>query len=225
MDHHRTPSPSGDGAEARARGPSIPSSLYDTLYAALPKSPTYWAIACEVYGDDYPADAEPFSAVTTHTLRRMAKVLAVDPRQTILDLACGRGGPGLWVARATGAALVGVDYSAVGIAHARERAMAWGLADRARFVQADGAATGLESASLDGAMCVDAFWAFPDKEAAACEVARVLRLGARFALTTWNLPGLPVQPPEGYAQVLAQAGFVIEVDEELPDWERRQLAF
>ena len=61
----------------------------------------------EVYGDEYPERAEPYSYVSTSELERLAKDLSVGPGKTLADLGCGRGGPGLWVAERTGANLVG----------------------------------------------------------------------------------------------------------------------
>lgn len=45
----------------------------------------------------------------------MADALRVGPGQKIADLGCGRGGPGQWIARATGAGLVGIDVSEVAL--------------------------------------------------------------------------------------------------------------
>lgn len=56
------------------------------------------------------------------------------PPGTALDLACGAGTNALWLARA-GWEVTGVDWSAVAIAKARDRADAAGL--RVRWIQAD----------------------------------------------------------------------------------------
>jgi len=181
----------------------------------------------DVYGPDYPAEADPFSFVTVTDLRRMAAELAVGPGQVMLDLACGRGGPGLWVARETGASLVGVDFSAVGVEQARLRAVEFGLGERARFLAGDAAATGLPGAGVDGVMSVDAFWLFPDKRRVAAEVARILRPGARFIFTTWEFAATPAGWPAQLNQhrdLLSEAGLALRACEETPDWRRRQLA-
>src|SRR5215208_4359870 len=113
------------------------SDAYSTKYAAHIESPTRQRIRREVYGEDYPVEADPRSYVTLTELRAIARDLRVGPGQTFIDLGCGQGGPGLWVARETGAALMGVDLSSVGIARAAERAQEFGVADRARFQVAD----------------------------------------------------------------------------------------
>ena len=50
------------------------------------------------------------------------ELLQVRPGEMLADLACGAGGPGLWMARETGALLTGVDPSPAGLAAARDRA-------------------------------------------------------------------------------------------------------
>ena len=71
---------------------------FNTVFAAIPLSPTLRGIWREVYSGDYPEEAEPFSYVTRTDLHRIASELRVRETQTFADLACGRGGPGLWVA-------------------------------------------------------------------------------------------------------------------------------
>jgi ubiquinone/menaquinone biosynthesis C-methylase UbiE len=147
--------------------------------------------------------------------------------QTFVDVACGRGGPGLWVAHETGAALVGIDFALVAVEHAAQRAVALDLSERARFQVGDFVATGLPEATFDGAMSVDALWVVPDKLAAAQEVARVLRPGARFVFTTWDVGIVPpIWPPQvnDHRPLLRNAGFAVEVYEETSGWERRQRA-
>src|SRR5579885_575833 len=98
----------------------------DGIFTALAQSPTIRRIWREAYGDEYPEEVQPFGFITVSMLQRIAREVLVGPGQTLADLACGSGGPGLWVARATGARLIGVDYSSVAIQQARQRAAAFG---------------------------------------------------------------------------------------------------
>ena len=179
---------------------------------------------------DLPAEVEPFSFVPLAGLAELAGALAAGPGATVVDLACGRGGPGMWVARATGAALVGVDWSAVGVAHATARVDAFGLTGRARFTVGDLAATGLPDGCADAAMCVDAFQFAPDPVAAAREAYRIVRAGGRFALTCWEARerGDPAVPDRfrdlDLAGALSTAGFTAVDVRERPDWETRLTA-
>jgi ubiquinone/menaquinone biosynthesis C-methylase UbiE len=111
-------------------------------------------------------------------------VLRLDPRpgERILDLATGTG----WTSRAVarrGAKVTGVDIAADLVAAARERAKADGLdidyrtGDAERLPFADGEFDAVVST------CGIMFASRP--EAAAGEVARVVRKGGRAAITTW----------------------------------------
>ena len=111
-------------------------------------------------------------------------VLRLDPKpgERILDLATGTG----WTSRAVarrGATVTGADIAADLIAAARERAKAEGLSidyrtgDAERLPFADGEFDAVVST------CGIMFASRP--EAAAAEVARVVRKGGRVAITTW----------------------------------------
>jgi SAM-dependent methyltransferase len=222
----------GKAGDAHASEPareaeSSAAESFNVLFAAVPHSPTLRQIWRVVYGLDYPEEADPFSFVTLTDLRRIAGALGVGRGQTMVDLACGRGGPGLWVARETGASLVGVDFSKVAVEQAEQRAGQLGLSERARFIVADAGATGLTGATVDAVMSVDAFWLFPDKSRVAAEVERILRPGGRFVFTTWDfdhaLPGWPPQVPH-HKDLLREAGFLVQTYEETPDWLSRQAA-
>lgn len=60
-----------------------------------------------VIGADLPPDVDAFSFITLDGLHEIAGLLADCRGHTMLDLACGRGGPGLWLARQIGADLIG----------------------------------------------------------------------------------------------------------------------
>lgn len=74
-----------------------------------------------------------------------------------LDLACGRGGGALWLAR-RGLQVWGVDISTVAIDHARASAAQWQVADRCRFDVVDLDHGLPPGAPVDVALC-HRFWA------------------------------------------------------------------
>jgi SAM-dependent methyltransferase len=115
---------------------------FDEAFAAIAASPGIRRVWRTV-DPDLPPEIEPFRFVSGGLLRHVAQALALSPGQTLVDLGCGRGGPGLWLAQSQGASLIGVDFSAVAVQQANERAALFGLADTARFVMGDLAATGL----------------------------------------------------------------------------------
>ena len=177
-----------------------------------------------MYGDDYPRDATPFSFVTVPELRWLATSLHLSDGDRFVDLACGRGGPGLWVARATGAALIGIDSSVAAIlAAARLTRQSDGAP---LFVVADAAASGLRADSVEAVMSVDALQLIPHRNAVLGEVARVLKPGGRFAFTTWlSRSGRATVPfPVDYRPLLSAVGLSFEACHEPPDWQPRESA-
>jgi len=142
----------------------------------------------------------------------VAQALDLLPGQTLADLRCGRGGPGLWLARKIDVSLVGVDFSPVAVDQATHRAALFRMADRSRYVVGDLAQTGLPEASADAAVSIDAFHFAADPAAAADEVRRVLRPGRRLVLTNWQ-PKMPEDPRLrgrfriDWPRVLRSAGF------------------
>ena len=62
------------------------------------------------------------SLLSWEGIAEVVRALSVGPGDTVLDLACGRGGYGLEIAFRTGAHLVGVDFSAEAVRQAREHA-------------------------------------------------------------------------------------------------------
>jgi SAM-dependent methyltransferase len=116
---------------------------------------------------------------------RLIAALEVGPGDTVVDVGCGPGASSEQLARETGCSTVGVDL-AVPERHPHPLE---------RFVQGDAEALPLEDESMDGALCECAFCTFPDKAAAARELARVLRPGARAAIAdvTASRPRLPAE--------------------------------
>ena len=199
---------------------------FDRTFAADPGSVggVQARIWTEVYGDEYPADLGPHSYVSRTELRRFARDLRVGPGDVLADLACGEAGPGLWVARETGARLVGVDISKVALASAERRAAAMGMADRCAWIEGTFEATGLHDASLDGAMSVDAILFTPDKRAAGREFARILRPRGRLVFTNFDYSGQPAGRPrqvDDHSPLLEEAGFEILAYDETEDWHDR----
>ncbi len=203
---------------------------YDAVYDALPHGETFnrlWRM--NAYGGDFP---EPFAHIgflTAGEAQRLHAMLHVRPGEVLVDLACGAGGPGLWMARESGASLIGIDPSAAGLAAARQRATDVGLASRARFQHGTFEQTNLADAAASAVMSIDAFQYAPGKRAAFVEFARIMRPGARLGIvcfevnpaTVEGLPILGVDPVADYRPLIAAAGLNIEAYEETPGWQQR----
>ncbi len=196
----------------------INENRYRSVLARLSASPTLKAIFAEAYGDDYPVEADPFGFVSLSELRVMADTLAGSAVSRLLDVGCGRGGPGLWIARELGASLLGVDVVAEAVVAAYQHAAALGMAERAEFRVASGTDTHLPAGAFDGAVSIDALWMIQDKAAAFRELARVLSSGSPVVFTTWEPPHLD------YAVFLTSAGFTGVAKRPMPDAMNAQIA-
>jgi len=150
-------------------------------------------------------------------LGRCVSGLRVGPGQQLVDLACGRGGPGLWLARATGANLIGVDWSRVGVEAASARAPKFVPSDRARFVIGDLCASGLTNECADAVVCLDAIFFAADQSAALREVCRLLRRDGRYVFTASEVR-IPTKPHHvaDWSPLLEAAGLRLESKEEVP---------
>lgn len=152
---------------------------------------------------------------------RLGRALRVGPGDLVVDVACGPGTSALQLARETGCEVIGIDL-----------APPTDPADepRVRFVRGDAEALPLGDEGVEGALCECALCTFPDKQAAARELARVLRPGARLALSdltarTGQLPDsltslqawvaciADARPLEEIAALLELAGLVVEATE------------
>jgi SAM-dependent methyltransferase len=202
--------------------PAPTAAEFDATFSAVPASPglrKVWQLATP----ELPPEIEPFSFVSLSLLRYVADALNLVPGQTLVDLGCGRGGPGLWLARTADVSLVGVDFSPVAVDQATQRVALFGLAGQARFVTGDLTHTGLPGHSADAAVSVDAFHFAADPNAAATHARQLLRPGARLVLTNWqpNHPGdrrLPARARIDWPPLLHAAGFTDINMAERPEW-------
>jgi ubiquinone/menaquinone biosynthesis C-methylase UbiE len=148
----------------------------------------------------------------------MTTVLARSGTTQLLDIGCGRGGPGLWIARELDVPLVGVDIIAEAVAGAAARASDFGMSSRARFPVASATDTGLPAGSFDGVVSIDALWMVHNKLAAFGELARVLRPRGQLVFSAWEAAHLP------YAGFLQRAGFTEITKQEIPGSREREIA-
>ena len=148
---------------------------------------------------------------------RLAAALEVGPGDTVVDVACGPGGSALQLAHETGCEVIGIDLAVPDQSPH----------PRVRFVRGDAEALPLDDASVDAALCECALCTFPNKEQAAAELARVLRPGARLALSdvtaergrlpaeltgveAWIACVADARPLEEIAGLFERAGFTVE---------------
>jgi SAM-dependent methyltransferase len=203
---------------------------YEAVYDALPRGETFNRLwRAHAYRNDFPEEFAHIGFLTVPEAQRMREWLQIGPDDVLADLACGAGGPGLWMAAQSGASLIGVDPSPAGLAAATARAREVGLAGRARFDLGTFEQTSLPDDAADAVMSVEAFQYAPGKRAAVTEFFRVLRSGRRLAFIAFEVdpakvarvPILGVDPVSDYRPLLEAAGFKIEAYEETPHWQER----
>ena len=196
-------------------------AIFEETYTA-PPSRVAERVWRSVYGDEYPDGVDPFSYVSRSELARFAGEVDLGAGDTLVDVGCGRGGPGLWVAAAAGARLVGIDIAEAALEAARARAARMG-AD-ATFRLGAFEATGLDDGAVDAVMSVDALLFTPDKAAAMAELRRILRTGGRLVLTSWDYHAQPAgRPPQvpDHRPIAQAAGFAIIAYADTEDWPNR----
>jgi SAM-dependent methyltransferase len=167
----------------------------------------------------FPADeyAGQESFMRAGEIRALAHQAAVGRGVSVLDLCCGTAGPGRMITAESGCRYLGVDQSARALAIARQLASHLPC----HFEQAH--IPPLPGGRFEVILLLETMLAFPDKNALADEVARVLEPGGRFGFTVEEgralteeeralMPGAdtvwPVQLPE-LTGVLREAGLTV----------------
>jgi arsenite methyltransferase len=147
---------------------------------------------------------------------RLISALAPQPASLVVDVACGPGTSSLQAAGDTGCEVVGIDLSTASLERARKAAREAGLERRCSFVEADAERLPLVDASADGVLCECALCTFPDKPAALGEMFRVLRPGARLALSDVTArPGALSERLLGLSACAACVGDARPLDEQV----------
>jgi SAM-dependent methyltransferase len=158
---------------------SSDDTLFYSSYMQI-QDPLVASVRSEAFGEDI----GQFGWTTADEMRRFFQLLELGPRSKVLDVACGSGGPSLFMARTTGCHVTGVDITYSGIETAAETAAALGLTALARFQQVDaGGPLPFEDNSFDAITCIDAMNHFLNRTPLFKEWFRVLQPGGRILFT------------------------------------------
>jgi len=196
---------------------------YDAVYEAIPRAPSLWRIWIDqAIGSDFPDEFSHISFATLADMRRYTEQLQLIDDAVLVDMACGMGGPALWIAAQLPIRLVGIDASPVAVAMATQRSTQLGLGARSTFRTGTFSNTGLATEAADGVLSLDALQYAPDKSQAFEEIARILRPGGRLVFSAFEVDpervaGMPVlcdDPAADYRPLLDSAGLTIESYEE-----------
>lgn len=208
--------------EEPAAIPVRDATYFDQWYADMTSPPARDSIVARTLG--LPPELQSTSLLTWQGIAEMTEQLRLPQDGLLLDLACGRGGYGIEVARRTGARLIGVDFSAVALAQARVSSARVLPAGRAEFQVGTLLASGLPTGLAEGVMCVDAIQFADPPVAAMVEFRRLLVPGGRLVLSSWQ----PADPSDERVSAriravalrrdLPLAGFVDVQVHDKPEW-------
>jgi len=204
---------------------------FSAWHADVHNSPACQLIFQQALG--LPPEVVSNSLLTWAGVAEVTDALRLSPGQTLVDLACGRGGYGREVARRTGARLLGFDFAAVAVTLAA-RAGAGGAAPAgaapaasaapARFCVGDFTAVGLRDRGADAVMCIDAVQFGEPPLAVLLECRRILAEQGRLVVTAWEpIPPADERLPQKTRRMnltrdLARAGFEQVTVTEMPRW-------
>jgi SAM-dependent methyltransferase len=197
------------------------NAYFDRWYADM-ASPARDAIIARAMG--LPTELGDAGTLSWPGLGELTRELRLAPGGLLFDIACGRGGYGIEVARRTGARVAGVDFSAVAIERAKQNGARRLPAGRAQFQTGTLLTTGLPAGAADGLMCVDAVQFAEPPLAALLEFRRLLRPSGRLAVTCWEAtdPSDERVPARIRAvdlrRDLTKAGFLGVAVHEKPEW-------
>jgi SAM-dependent methyltransferase len=204
-----------------------PAGHYNANYRNF-QTELYAQIRQEAFGEDIGQN----SWLTSEEQDRFLEWLDLSPQKTLLDVACGAGGPALRIAATTGCSIVGIDVHEQAVTTACSLAAQRGLAGRAEFLSTDAAgALPFSDASFDAITCIDAINHFPDRPRVIAEWVRLLKVGGRLLFTdpiTLTGPltnaevavrgsaGFYLLVPDGYdASIIAQCQLQLLLREDL----------
>lgn len=155
------------------------SEFYDRTYGSFADRLNA-TIRSEAFGEEIGQN----SWVTADEYRGFLGWLGIDESHHVLEVACGSGGPALFMARETGCRVTGFDLHDAGVVAANASAQADGLGDRAEFVHGDAREPlPFQDGSFDALLCIDSINHMYDRSRVLGEWHRVLRSGGRVLFT------------------------------------------
>jgi O-methyltransferase StaMB len=134
------------------------------------------------YWDD-PGSEVPISEAADRMTDIMIEKLKIGSGSHVLDVGCGTGGPGVRIARVTGARVTGISVSREQVKVANSLAESTGLAERVVFQYANAMEMPFPTQSFDAAIALESIIHMPDRGQVLSQISRSLRPGGRLVLT------------------------------------------
>lgn len=119
---------------------------------------------------------------------RLAQIAAVSPQYTVLDIGCGRGATAFFLATHYNCSVTGIDLSKEMITSCLKKAEQE-METRVSFMHADAENLPFCTDCFDIVISECSFSLLPDKESAARNISRVLKVGGKLAMTDIILRG------------------------------------
>jgi SAM-dependent methyltransferase len=157
--------------------------MFEIYYGSF-SGTAFEKIRKETYGEDI----GQFCWITADEYRRFLNWLELSPEDHVLDIGSGSGGPALFMSRATGVSVHGIEISEKAVATARKIAEREGLVSRVQFRQAD-ANKGLpfEDGEFQTGVCIDTIQNIGNRPQLLRECHRVLKPGGQILYTDTHL--------------------------------------
>lgn len=152
---------------------------YDANYGNF-QTELYEQIRREAFGEDFGQS----SWLTSDEQDKFISWLNLSQGKTLLDVACGSGGPAMRIAEKTECSILGIDVHEQAISTANSLAAQRGFEERAEFRIADASAKlPFSDKGCDAITCIDAINHLPDRRQVIADWARILRPGGRLLFT------------------------------------------
>jgi ubiquinone/menaquinone biosynthesis C-methylase UbiE len=149
----------------------------------------------------------------------IAKVFGAPGDAAVIDAGCGSATKTLHLAK-RGYRVLGLDFSAAILEHARHDAQAAGFAERVEFRQADLTALELKTASANRVLCWGVLMHVPDLPKAVSELSRILQPGGVMVISEGNVRSLQAWTLRNLKKLLGRKlGEVIQTPAGLEFWE------
>ena len=153
--------------------------LYDSAYGNF-AAEVFEQVRREAFGEDIGQN----SWLTADEYLRFFERLKPQSSSNVLEVACGSGGPALFMARTTGCRILGIDNNENAIATANKMAREQRLDSQIRFQLANaGEPLPFEDETFDSIVCIDAINHLPNRSKVFAEWRRVLKLKGRILFT------------------------------------------
>ena len=221
------PESDSSAGEAGSRPPPTRHDFDRAFRAADRGHKLFEALYAEAFGGEALSGADPYSFIAKSELAWLVAAAGLGPGRIFLDLGCGRGGPGAAAAADSGARLVGVDFSIVGVHAAQLRTVT-----AAGYVAGDARVLPFGAGSFEAVLSIDVVQLIPDREQVFREIARVLRKGGVFAFSSWELtvdpatvPPRLARQPRDLAGELERSGLAVESIEEPAAASQREASY